>query len=132
MKKQLLSLALAAMATPAFVASAYGTVTELWKYQGNELSAAWNGNAPNWSSADAIKDYPCARFGVGHDGKIYVVNMKTMSIAAVDGSGMNDVYKLPALEGEGDYYGTAISVDDAGNFLVGHQFTKAPDRKSVV
>ena len=45
-----------------------------------------------------------------------------------DADGHRDVCKLPALSGSvngvADYYGTAISSDDAGNFLIGHYFTK--------
>ncbi|MDE7459055.1 MAG: hypothetical protein K2M77_09345 [Muribaculaceae bacterium] len=61
---------------------------------------------------------------------MYTINMMTMHIAEVTKDGLVDLYKLPSLEsiaydGKPDYYGTAISMDDAGNFLVGHYFTVA-------
>lgn len=123
MKKHLLTLAAVAALTPAFNANAEATLTEVWKYQGHELNADWDGTAPNWNSSDAIKSMSCTRFATGRDGRMYTVNMKTMSIAEITKDGMKDLYKLPPLEGE-DYYGTAISMDEAGNFLIGHYFTK--------
>lgn len=137
MKKRLLSLAAVAAIAPAFLAFAEGetpTLTEIWKYQGVELNDGWDGTAPAWSSEDAIKSKPCARFATGKDGHIYTINMMTMSIAEITKDGMKDLYKLPSLEGRSfkdldgnmvdDYYGTAISMDDAGNFLIGHYFVK--------
>lgn len=125
MKKQLLALAAVAILAPAV--SAQTGLTEKWSYETTDLTALWNGDAPDWKSTDAIKKEPCARVGVGHDGKVYTINMKTMSIAELSASGWKDLYKLPTPEFEDDYYGTAISTDDAGNFLVGHYFNKAPD-----
>lgn len=130
MKKQLLTLALAAVLTPAFNANSQATLTEVWKYQGPELNADWDSNAPDWTSTDAIKQKSCTRFATGRDGRIYTINMKTMSIAEITKDGMKDLYKLPKLEGD-DIYGTAISIDDAGNFLIGHHFTKAPQSSQV-
>ncbi len=106
-------------------------LTENWKFLNPNIDANWDGTAPNWSSTDAIKSKPCPRFATPCDGKLYTVNMMTMSIAEFDQQGnMKDVYKLPSLEGREidgvpDYYGCGISRDDAGNFLIGHYFTKA-------
>ncbi len=126
MKKQLLSLALAAVIAPAFSVSAQGTLTEIWRYVTDEYTAEWDSEAPNWSSANEIKGKSCTRFAHGRDGKLYTINMKTMSIAEITKDGFKDLYKLPALD-DGGIYGTALSMDDAGNFLIGHNFTKAPD-----
>lgn len=118
------------MFAPAFNANSQATLTEIWKYQGPELNADWDGDAPNWTSSDAIKQKSCTRFATGRDGRMYTLNMKTMSIAEISADGMKDLYKLPALEGN-DIYGTAISMDEAGNFLIGHHFTKAPESSQV-
>ena len=100
---------------------------ELWSTIDTSLNDGWDATAPAWSAA-AIKAKECPRFATGRDGKIYSVNMKTMSIMEFDADGHRDVCKLPALSGSvngvADYYGTAISSDDAGNFLIGHYFTK--------
>lgn len=130
MKKQLLSLALAAAAlVPAFNADAQ-TLTEVWRYMTDEYNGSWDSGAPDWSSEDAIKKQSCTRFAHGRDGKMYTVNMKTMSIAEITKDGFKDVYKLPKLEGD-DYYGSAISMDQVGNFLIGHYFTNAPKSSTV-
>lgn len=131
MKKQLLSLAAAIALMPSFNANAEATLTEVWK-TGNlpELNANWDSSAPDWTSTDAIKKESCSRFATGRDGVLYTINMKTMSIAKITKDGVEDVYKLPKLEGD-DYYGTAISIDEVGNFLVGHYFTKAPMSSQV-
>lgn len=103
-------------------------IVENWKFLNPNIDAGWDGTAPNWSSTDAIKSKPCPRFATAYDGKIYTINMMTMSIAEFDEQGnMKDVYKLPSLEGRvmsdvPDFYGCAISRDDAGNFLIGHYF----------
>ncbi len=130
MKKQLLSFAALAALAPAFLTNAQGTLTEIWKYQGHELNADWDGDAPDWTSTDQIKKKSCTRFATGRDGRMYTLNMMTMSIAEITADGMKDLYKLPALNA-GDHYGTAISIDEAGNFLIGHHFTKVPESSQV-
>ena len=111
MKKKLLSLAFAAALLPAFNASADVDpgLTIVWQTPvSNELIGNW-GKGAN------------PRFATAHDGKIYTVNQTTKSIAEITVAGtLEDKYKLPDI-GE-NYYGTAISVDEAGNFLVGEQF----------
>ncbi len=135
MKKKLLSLAFAAALLPAF--NAYGAtdpgLTQKWCTPFLEIGD-WNGAAADWNSTDAIKNAPCARFATARGGKIYTVNMKTMSIAEVTSDGLNDLYKLdPSLGSQPmvnladgtavpQIYGTAISLDDAGNFLIGRNF----------
>lgn len=106
-------------------------LTEVWSFVNTEYNDSWDGTAPNWASEDAIKAKSCPRFATGRNGKFYTVDMKTMSIAEIDNTGkLTPLYKLPSLEGRvingvPDYYGCAISSDDAGNFLIGHLFTKA-------
>ena len=103
---------------------------EQWSFVNTSYNDSWDGTAPNWSSTDAIKNQSCIRYATARDGRFYTVDMKTMSIAEIDSEGnLAPLYKLPSLEGRvingtPDYYGTAISSDDAGNFLVGHLFTK--------
>lgn len=105
-------------------------LTEVWSFLNTEYNDGWDGTAPNWASEDAIKAKSCPRFATGRNGKFYTVDMKTMSIAEIDNTGkLTPLYKLPSLEGRvindvPDYYGCAISSDDAGNFLIGHLFTK--------
>ncbi|MDE5555741.1 MAG: hypothetical protein K2J10_11255, partial [Muribaculaceae bacterium] len=134
MKKQLLSLAVLATLGLSFDAFAEATLTEVWKTRTTELNDDWDPTSPDWSNPDAIKSTTCARFATGKDGRIYTINMKTMSIAEISKDGVTDLYKLPSLEGRrfadvdgkqvDDYYGSAISMDEAGNFLIGHYFVK--------
>ena len=141
MKKHLLSVLAAALIVPAVSINAGSGLTQLWKYETKDLNATWTTAAPDWSSETAIKATSCSRFGHGKDGKIYTVNMKTMSIAEITENGWKDVYKLPSLAGitlpneagveTPDVYGTAISMDEAGNFLIGHFFTAAPLSSTV-
>lgn len=103
-------------------------LNEVWHFVNQAYNDGWDKSAPDWSSSDAIKSQSCVRFATGYNGKFYTVDMKTMSIAEIDEHGtLSPIYKLPALtetiNGTPDYYGTAISTDDAGNFLVGHRFT---------
>lgn len=107
------------------------TITGVWSYGTDELNADWSGAAPDWSNPDAVKAASCARFATAADGKIYTVNMKTMSIAEITADGWKDLYPLPKPETDSDYYGTALSCDQAGNFLVGHYFTKKPESSTV-
>lgn len=103
---------------------------EEWSFLNTNYNDGWDSTAPNWESENAIKAKPCIRYATGRNGKFYTVDMTTMSIAEIDSEGnLTPLYKLPSLAGRvingvPDYYGTAISSDDAGNFLVGHLFTK--------
>ncbi len=105
-------------------------LTEQWHFVNPDINDGWDGTVPNWESENAIKAKACPRFATARNGRFYTVDMTTMSIAEIDPEGnMTPLYKLPSLEGREingvpDYYGTAISSDDAGNFLVGHLFTK--------
>lgn len=137
MKKFYLSLFAAALAGSAFAQAP--ELTEVWSKIYDWKADSWSGTAPNWSNPQEIKSGACTRVGVGVNGKIYSVNMLTMSIMEFDAEGNRDVYKLPSLEGRTisynltdeafspttapDYYGTLITRDDAGHFLVGHGFT---------
>jgi len=103
-------------------------LTEQWHFVNTNYNDGWDGTAPNWE-ADSVKAKSCVRFATARNGKFYTIDMVTMSIAEIDKDGnLTPLYKLPALEGEingvPDYYGAAISSDDAGNFLIGHLFTK--------
>lgn len=105
-------------------------LTERWHFSNPDLNDGWDSAVPNWESDDAVKGKSCIRFATARNGHFYTVDMKTMSIAEIDTEGnLIPLYKLPSLEGREingvpDYYGTAISSDDAGNFLIGHLFTK--------
>ncbi len=120
MKKNLLSIAcFAALALSASAASDPG-LTEIWKTANiEELKGAWSA-ATDWSNPTAIKATSNPRFATAKDGKVYTVNMMTMSIAEVTLEGLKDLYKLPDINP--DFYGTAISVDEVGNFLIGEDF----------
>lgn len=103
-------------------------LSEVWHFVNQAYNDAWDKTAPDWTNTGAIKSQSCVRFATGCNGKLYTVDMKTMSIAEIDETGrLTPKYTLPALAetaaGTPDYYGTAISTDDAGNFLVGHGFT---------
>ena len=105
-------------------------LAEQWKFNVDNVAGDWDGTAPNWESEDAIKAKACPRFATARNGRLYTVDMRSMSIAEITPEGnLVPLYKLPSLEGREingvpDYYGTAISSDDFGNFLVGHLFTK--------
>lgn len=105
-------------------------LTEQWHFVNPDFNDGWDGNDPNWESEDAIKAEPCPRFATARNGRFYTVDMRSMSIAEITPEGeIVPLYKLPSLEGRvingvPDYYGCAISSDDAGNFLIGHLFTK--------
>lgn len=114
-----------------FGAVADGNISEIWKYTTTDLNADWDGGTPDWNKPSMIKAESCSRFATAADGKIYTINMKTMSIAEISETGWRDVYPLPKPEVDGDYYGTAVSTDQAGNFLIGHYFTKVPESSTV-
>lgn len=135
-------LPLVAAATILGAGSAFAQepeLTQVWSKIYDWQADSWGSAAPNWSNPEAIKSGACTRVGVGINGKLYSVNMQTMSIMEFDAEGNRDVYKLPSLEGRTisynltdesfspascpDYYGTLITRDDAGHFLVGHGFT---------
>lgn len=125
MKKKFMAVVASAfIGCAAMVAE--GSIEQIWTFGTTELNADWSGDAPMWSSPTDIKSKSCARFATAADGKVYTVNMRTMSIAEITGSGWKDVYKLPVPDVADDYYGTSLSVDQKGNFLVGHCFTKVP------
>lgn len=97
--------------------------TEQWSAINTDIDADWDGKNLNWDSQTEIKTKACPRFATAMDGKIYTVDMRTMSIAEFTPDGkLEPRYYLPKLT-DGDYYGTAITHDDAGNFLIGHYFT---------
>lgn len=91
------------------------------------LVGKWTGTAPNWGTPDAIKATSNPRAMTARNGKMYTINQMTMAISEVTGQGLKDVYVLPKPADETDFYGTAISVDEAGNFLVGMNFTQRPN-----
>lgn len=147
MRKQLLSLALAALLTPAFnvVAQSDPAISVVWRTGALEdLNAATGFDATlvDWNNFQTPYTNPEKGSSVTRDiavrkGKLYTVNMHTMSIAEITPDGLKDEWKLPTLAStqydkvvDGvtfkDYYGTAIGADQAGNFIVGHFFTKAP------
>lgn len=113
MKKKLLSFAFAAALLPALNASADVDpgLTLIWQTPNSaELIGNW-GKGAN------------PRFATARDGKFYTINQSTKSIAEITSEGkLEDVYALPEI-GD-DYYGTAIAVDEAGNFLIGENFVK--------
>lgn len=123
MKKKLLSLAFVAALLPALNASGASDpgLTQMWKTPFLEIGD-WDGNAASWSTPETVKATPCARFATARDGKVYTVNMVTMSIAEVTDEGLKDIISLPFLASEPmvklangtevpQIYGSAISLD---------------------
>lgn len=143
MKKFYLPIVAAATLFGANVATAAEpTLTAVWTKISEWPGDAWAGATTpiNWNASnDMMGTNTGSRWGVGMNGKIYAVNCRTMSIMEFDQDGYRDVYKLPSLEGKtlsitatddnmtpstiADFYGTLISRDDAGHFIVGHGFT---------
>ncbi len=119
--------ALTAAVLPAFNAGAQDpAITEKWKTPVLEqFKGDWSA-ALNWGDSEAIKGGSNPRFATAADGKIYTINQKTMAISEVTSEGLNDVYYLHEPSSLEDYYGTAIAMDEAGNFLIGMNFTARP------
>ncbi len=129
MKKQLLALAAVAALIPALNANAEeSALTEVWKTaQLPELIGNWGGATTNWDNPDEIMKGGNMRFATAFDGKVYTINQKTQCIAEITANGINDVYALPAPANTADFYGCAISADEAGNFLIGMNFVQRPN-----
>lgn len=90
----------------------------------DQLSGNWDATAPNWDDRTAVKSKPCQRFATSFEDRVYTVNMKTMAIAEVTAEGVKDLYLLPVPEDNSEFYGSAITVDEAGNFLIGMNFLR--------
>lgn len=103
-------------------------LTQLWKTKQVEaFVGTWTGAAPNWDAPQSIKATSNTRFATAYNGKIYTVDQKTMSIAEVTKEGtLVPTYVLPEPANAADFYGTAIAVDEVGNFLIGMNFTQRP------
>lgn len=127
MKKTLFSLVCAAAMFPAvgLYALTQPGLSEKWVTGNNtDFIGNWSSVTPDWSNRAEVKAGSNPRFATAADGKMYTVNQKTMYISEITNTGLVDVYELPAV-GD-DFYGTAISIDEAGNFLVGMNFVQAP------
>ena len=116
------------------------TLETVWqKYYTDFNFDAWTGTAVNWN-ATPIMGGTGSRVGTGMNGKVYTINCQTMTIMELSEEGIKtDAYKLPSLAGRTitygatddsftettipDFYGTLITHDDAGNFIIGHGFT---------
>ena len=103
---------------------------EKWSFVNDSYNSSWDASVPDWTSPDAIKSASCPLYATARKGKFYTVDMKTMSIAEIGEDGVfTPKYRLPELaepvDGAKDYYGCAISSDDAGNFIIGHSYSKA-------
>lgn len=113
---------------PAFSAfAADDAISMSWTTgQTETLIGKWSGSAPNWDTPEEIKPTSNPRFMTAKDGKIYTINQKTMSIMEISNGLIADKYTLPIPTDRADFYGTAISIDEAGNFLIGMNFTQRP------
>lgn len=129
MKKQLLSLLCAIALFPAFSTNAQSdAIVEKWRTpQLASMKDDWGGKTINWNDPTKILPGVNPRFATAKDGKIYTVNQQTMAIAEVTAGGLKDVYVLPKPSDPTTFYGTAISMDEAGNFLIGENFTERPN-----
>ncbi len=131
MNKKLLSLACAGAFTLSAFALSEPGITEVWVTPSSaDLVGKWDmGNPPagfNWSDPSAIAKTSNPRFAAAANGKVYTVNQKTMAIAEVQQDGtLKDIHVLANIDP--NFYGTAIAVDEAGNFLVGEDFLMVPE-----
>ncbi|MBP2691527.1 MAG: hypothetical protein J6B44_06860 [Muribaculaceae bacterium] len=127
MKKQLLStLCLAAALLPAFNANAEEAITEKWLTPFiADYAGKWTAGV-TWTDGMGTMGTANPRFATALDGKIYTVDQARQCIAEVTAEGLELVYELPEPADNKQYYGTAITVDEAGNFLVGMDFTARP------
>ncbi len=132
MKKQLLILACAAALMPTVDAVAQVSVNQKWSMITRDLHDGW----PTIPGIGSTPNKTAARFATASNGKIYTIDMNAQTIVSLNGLELKTEYAIPATDltfGETDgrdYYGTAISCDNAGNFLLGHRFTK-PESQTV-
>ena len=76
------------------------------------------------------------RQGTGYDGKVYLLNKANQSLVAISATGQDTIVQGPIVIAEGDTAkldGTAVAMDDAGNFVMEGTFPNIPsqDRKST-
>lgn len=123
MNKLLRNLALTALVALPAAASAQGVAQQEPKVISEALTQVWLApqsmafSGSNWTTT------PNPRFATAKDGKMYTINMETKSIAEVTATGITDVYTLTkATDLYHGYFGSAIGVDEAGNFLIGREF----------
>lgn len=111
---------------PAFNANAQEAISvEMKTDKLPELMGKWTAGV-TWEDGVGSMQTSNTRFATAYDGKIYTVNQATQSIAEVIATGLKDLYALPQPADTEQYYGTAITVDEAGNFLVGMDFVLRP------
>lgn len=106
------------------------TLTERWRNVKDGAVDNWEVKAPSWTTPDAIMPNSNNRYATAFNGRFYTLDMKTMAVSEISRQGeLQPAYRLPVLNGRKngvrDYYGTAVSSDDHGHFLIGHYFTKA-------
>lgn len=105
---------------PAFSAAATGSDTAADE---DALSMIWiTPQLSDYNGSWSTGDNP--RFATARDGKIYTVDQKNTYIAEVTDQGIKDLYKLSDTPDK-NLYGTPISIDEKGNFLLGTNFTKS-------
>ena len=112
---------------PAFNANAEEAITEKWLTpMMPDFAGTWVNNTVTWTDGIGTMASANPRFATALDDKIYTVDQARQCIAEVTTEGLELVYDLPQPADTKQYYGTAITVDEAGNFLVGMDFVSRP------
>ncbi len=133
MKKLYATLFVAALGAGTMCAQ---TLSTIWTKHYDMEVGEYDPEAPEWSMAGSIKTQPGMMNATGIAGKLYGIDMKTMSVVEFDENGSRKAFDLPSLAGQTvshtelsaagalvtspDFYGSLITRDDAGNILVGH------------
>ncbi len=88
------------------------------------LDGGWSG----LNSATAERSFTCSRFAVGINGKIITTDHVKDAFISIDKDGISETPFL-SLKGQttlgSKWNGTAVSTDDAGNFIFNYNFTNA-------
>ncbi len=113
-------------------------LTPVWTKHYDMEVGQFDTEAPDWNSPASVKQSAGMRNAIGLNGKLYGIDMRTMSVTAFDANGATKAFDLPSLAGQTinyvkytdavgtqsapDYYGSLISRDDAGHLLIGHGY----------
>lgn len=113
-------------------------LTKVWSKTYDTEVGGYDAAVPDWNNPAAVKSQAGMRNAIGVGGKLYGVDMRTMSVTEFDSDGFRKAYSLPSLAGRSitytaldnsgalttapDFYGSLITCDEAGHLLIGHGY----------
>lgn len=113
-------------------------LTKVWSKTYDTQVGGYDAAVPDWNNPAAVKSQAGMRNAIGVGGKLYGVDMRTMSVTEFDSDGFRKAYSLPSLAGRSitytaldnsgalttapDFYGSLITCDEAGHLLIGHGY----------